>query len=49
MIQRGQEHTDVAVPRDMVSTKLATVAGSDALRAADWLCRPESTDAVSES
>ena len=49
MIWRGQEHSDVAVPRDMVSSKLATIADIDALQAADWLRRPESTDVVSES
>lgn len=45
---REQERSDVAVPRDMVSSKLAAIADIDALQAANWLRHPESTDTVSE-
>ncbi|MGB3305064.1 MAG: DUF1801 domain-containing protein [Thermomicrobiales bacterium] len=37
MIWRGQEQSDEAVPRDMVSAKLHTIDDIEPLRAANWL------------
>ncbi|MGI8404305.1 MAG: DUF1801 domain-containing protein [Thermomicrobiales bacterium] len=37
MIWRGQEHSEAAVPRDMASHKLASVADIEEVQAADWL------------
>ncbi len=37
MIWRGQEHAEAAVSRDMVSSKLSSVADIEGVQAADWL------------